>query len=37
MTNDILIRGGLLFDGSGSAGIVQDLAIVDGRIAAIGR
>ncbi len=36
MTNDILIRGGLLFDGSGSAGIVQDLAIVDGRIAAVG-
>ena len=36
MTNDILIRGGLLFDGSGSAGTVQDLAIKADRIAAIG-
>ena len=36
MTDDILIRGGLLFDGSGSAGVVQDLAIADGRIATIG-
>lgn len=33
--HDILIRGGLLFDGSGSAGVPADLAIKDGRIAAI--
>ena len=34
--HDILIRGGLLFDGTGSAGVPADLAIRDGRIAAIG-
>ena len=34
--HDILIRGGLLFDGSGSAGVPRDIAIKDGRIAAIG-
>ena len=34
--HDILIRGGLAFDGSGSAGIESDIAITDGRIAAIG-
>jgi N-acyl-D-amino-acid deacylase len=34
--HDILISGGLLFDGSGSAGIAADVAIKDGRIAAIG-
>jgi N-acyl-D-amino-acid deacylase len=34
--HDILIRGGLMFDGSGSAGVRHDLAITDGRIAAIG-
>ena len=34
--HDILIRGGLLFDGSGAAGVAGDLAIADGRIAAIG-
>ena len=34
--HDILIRGGLLFDGSGCAGVPADLAIKDGRIAAIG-
>ncbi len=33
---DILIRDGLLIDGSGSRGIVGDLAITDGRIAAVG-
>ena len=37
ITNDILIRGGLLFDGAGSPGVIADLAIRDGRIAAIGR
>jgi N-acyl-D-amino-acid deacylase len=35
-TYDILIRGGLLFDGSGAAATRADLAIRDGRIAAIG-
>ncbi|MSP47196.1 MAG: D-aminoacylase, partial [Xanthobacteraceae bacterium] len=34
--HDILIRGGLLFDGTGSAGVPGDLAIGGGRIAAIG-
>ncbi len=34
--HDILIRGGLLYDGSGSAGVPTDLAIKDGRIAALG-
>jgi N-acyl-D-aspartate/D-glutamate deacylase len=33
---DILIRGGLLFDGSGAAATRADVAIRDGRIAAIG-
>jgi len=35
--HDILIRGGTLFDGSGSAGVQTDIAIADDRIAAIGR
>ncbi len=34
--HDILIRGGTLYDGSGSAGVAGDLAIAGGRIAAIG-
>ena len=34
---DILIRGGTLYDGSGSAGVPGDLAIEDGRIVAIGK
>jgi N-acyl-D-amino-acid deacylase len=34
--HDILIRGGLVFDGSGSAGIESDIAITGGRIASIG-
>jgi N-acyl-D-amino-acid deacylase len=34
--HDILIRGGTLFDGAGHSGISADLAINDGRIAAIG-
>jgi N-acyl-D-amino-acid deacylase len=32
---DILIRNGLVFDGDGNPGFVADLAIADGRIAAI--
>ncbi len=36
MPHDILIRGGTLYDGSGAAGVPGDLAIEDGRIAAIG-
>jgi len=35
-TYDLAIRGGLLLDGSGSPGSVGDVAIRDGRIAAIG-
>jgi N-acyl-D-amino-acid deacylase len=35
--HDILIRGGTLFDGTGAAGVAADLAIADGRIAAIGK
>jgi N-acyl-D-amino-acid deacylase len=34
--HDILIRGGLLFDGTGAAGKPGDIAIRDGRIAAVG-
>src|SRR6266508_4438559 len=36
MSYDILVRGGLLLDGSGAAGKPGDVAIRDGRIAAIG-
>ena len=34
--HDILIKGGIVFDGSGSAGVSADVAIKNGRIAAIG-
>ena len=33
---DLLIRGGMLFDGSGGPGVQRDVAIRDGRIVAIG-
>ena len=33
--HDLVIRGGLLFDGTGAAGAVRDIAIANGRIAAI--
>jgi N-acyl-D-amino-acid deacylase len=36
MPHDIIIRGGTLFDGSGAAGMADDLAIAGERIAAIG-
>src|SRR6185436_850329 len=36
MTHDILIRGGLLLDGTGAAGRRGDLAIRNGRIVAMG-
>src|SRR5258706_8486015 len=36
MPCDILIRNGLLIDGTGSPGTVADLALANGRIAAIG-
>src|SRR5499426_593675 len=35
--HDILIRGGTLFDGSGSPDVPGDILIADGRIAAIGQ
>jgi N-acyl-D-aspartate/D-glutamate deacylase len=34
---DLIVRGGLVVDGSGEAGEVGDVAIKDGRIAAVGR
>ncbi|MGP0090586.1 MAG: N-acyl-D-amino-acid deacylase family protein [Xanthobacteraceae bacterium] len=37
MPYDILIRNGMVLDGSGSAGAVADLAVANGRIAAIGQ
>jgi N-acyl-D-amino-acid deacylase len=36
MSDDVVIRGGLLIDGTGAAGTRADLAIRNGRIAAIG-
>lgn len=36
-SHDVVIRGGTLFDGTGSPGIVGDIAIDGDRIAAIGR
>src|SRR5215470_16021537 len=36
MAYDILIRNSLLIDGTGSPGVAGDLAVADGRIAAIG-
>lgn len=33
---DLVIRGGIIVDGLGNAGVVADLAVKDGRIAAIG-
>ena len=37
MNWDIAIRGGLVIDGSGRPGEIGDVAISDGRIAAVGR
>ena len=37
MSEEILIRGGILIDGGGRPGEIGDVAIHDGRIAAIGR
>src|SRR6202521_5768347 len=37
MPYDILIRDGLLVDGAGRAGVIADLAVADGWIAAIGQ
>ena len=35
MDYDLLIRGGTVYDGSGAAGVLADVAVRDGRIAAI--
>jgi len=37
MSDDIVIRGGLVIDGSGRTGEIADVAVSGGRIAAIGR
>src|SRR6202011_4840752 len=37
MDYDILVRGGLVLDGTGSAGRQEDVAICSGRIAAVAR
>src|SRR6266478_6648951 len=37
MSYDILIRGGLVIDGSGQPGEIADAAVHEGRIAALGR
>src|SRR5580658_10287319 len=34
--HDILIRGGILYDGTGNPGVAGDLAIADGRIVEVG-
>ena len=33
---DVVLRGGTIYDGSGSAPVVGDVAILDDRIAAVG-
>lgn len=35
MRYDIVVKGGLFFDGTGAAGAVRDVGILDGRVAAI--
>ena len=37
MNSDIVIRDGLVIDGSGRPGEIVDVAVRDGRIAAVGR
>ena len=34
---DLVLRGGTVFDGSGAPGVVADVGVRDGRIAAVGR
>ncbi len=35
MTYDVVIRGGLFFDGTGTRGVRRDIGILDGRVAAV--
>ena len=35
MTFDVVVRGGLYFDGTGARGVVRDVGIRDGRVAAV--
>ncbi|MEO8226822.1 MAG: amidohydrolase family protein, partial [Gemmatimonadota bacterium] len=35
--HDLVIRGGTVFDGTGSAGVERDVALTGGRVSAIGR
>jgi len=37
MSYDIVIRGALVIDGSGQPGEIADVAVQDGRIAAVGQ
>lgn len=37
MNYDLLLSGGMVFDGTGSPGCMADVAILDGKIASIGR
>ena len=34
---DLVIRGGIVYDGGGGAGVARDVAIAGGRVAAVGR